>query len=179
MRIALIILLLAATPSFAQEDKAFPAMEAESLTHNMVSIPKDIEGKYSLICLAYSKRSEEDLGQWFSPIYNNFIRQSSDLFRINYDINTYFIPMFTGAKRPAYKKTMKKVQESVDPLIQPHVLFFEGTMAEYKKKLELDEADIPYFFILNPEGKIIHTARGKYTDKKMQEIVNALAPSLK
>ncbi|MCV9387078.1 mitochondrial ATPase complex subunit ATP10 [Reichenbachiella ulvae] len=178
MRLIVLFLLLTSFTTFAQVGDAFPDMETESLTHNIISIPEDIKGKYSLLCLAYSKKAEEDLTHWFSPIYNHFISEPQDLFSFNYDINAFFIPMFTGAKRPAYKKVMKKVQETVDPRIQPHVLFYEGTLVEYRTKLEFDDAKRPYFYVVDPEGKIIHATSGEYTDRKMQEIINALAPSL-
>ncbi|PIB34665.1 hypothetical protein BFP72_04190 [Reichenbachiella sp. 5M10] len=179
MRIILIVLLFTTFHSFGQVGDVFPDMTTESLTHEIIEIPEGTNGKYTLLCLAYSKKAEEDLGKWFSPIYNNFIHESTSPFVFHYDINTYFIPMFTGAKRPAYKKVMAKVQESVDPLIQPHVLFYEGTMVEYRTKLEFDSPKIPYFYILDTQGKVIFSTKGNYTDEKMQEIINALAPSLK
>ncbi|UXP32396.1 hypothetical protein N6H18_00205 [Reichenbachiella agarivorans] len=181
MRIIFFALLIISFNSLAQVGGVFPDMATESLTNNMIDLPSQIKGKYALIGLAYSKKAEEDLQHWFSPVYNNFIHKSEtpNPFKFEYDINTYFIPMLTGAKRPAYKNTMKKVQETVDPRLRPHVLFYEGTMNQYRNLLKLEESDLPYFFILDPDGVIIHTAQGRYTDKKMQEIINALAPSLK
>ncbi|MBU2912441.1 MULTISPECIES: hypothetical protein [Reichenbachiella] len=179
MRFITLVLLTISLNTYAQVGDPFPEMSTESLTHQLIEIPDHTMGKYTLLCIAYSKKAEEDLGKWFSPIYTNFIQKSTSPFAFHYDINTYFIPMFTGAKRPAYKKVMKKTQASVDPLIQPHVLFYEGTLIEYKTKLDFNDSKIPYFYILDPEGKIIHFTSGNYSDKKMQEVINALAPSLK
>ena len=99
---------------FSQEGNQFPTMEAESLSNQLVDIPKDLEGKYSLIGLAYSKQAEDFLKNWFEPIYNQFIYKNPTpgLFSFSFDVNCYFIPMFTGAKRPAYQKVMKKTPEN-------------------------------------------------------------------
>ena len=85
--------------------------------------------------------------------------------------------MFTGAKRPAYQKVMKKVQKTVDPKLQPHVLFYKGTINEYKKSLNFQGKDVPYFFLLDPEGKIVYTTAGKYGERKMREIIDKIDAS--
>ncbi|MGL1887794.1 MAG: hypothetical protein OCD76_14855 [Reichenbachiella sp.] len=175
-----LLALLLSLSCAAQIGDKFPEMNAESLNNQTLSLPDDLGNKYALICLAYSKKAEDDLSQWFSPIYNNFIYkpETQQLFRINYDIHTYFVPMFTGAKRSAYKSAMKKAKEKVDPLLRSNILFYEGTIKHYKNALNLTSDKLPYFYILNPEGEIIHSTSGTYSDAKMQEIVNALAPSL-
>ena len=66
-------MLCAASFLYGQIGNEFPEMEAESLTNQMVNIPADISGKYTLIGLAYSKKSEKDLKTWFNPTYNQFI----------------------------------------------------------------------------------------------------------
>jgi hypothetical protein len=165
--------------SLAQLNIQFPDLEGESLTHEMINIPKDIEGKYALIGLAFSKKSEKFLNSWFNPTYQQFINkpETPSLFAGNYDINVYFVPMFTGAKRPAYEKVMQKVSKTIDPKLYPHVLFYKGSLKEYKKTLDFDGKDLPYFYILDPSGKIIYSTNGFYSDRKMQEITAKLEPA--
>jgi hypothetical protein len=163
----------------AQLNIQFPDLEGESLTHEMINIPKDIEGKYALIGLAFSKKSEKFLNSWFNPAYQQFINkpETPSLFAGNYDVNVYFVPMFTGAKRPAYEKVMEKVSETIDPKLYPHVLFYKGSLKDYKKTLDFDGKDLPYFYILDPTGKIIYSTNGFYSDRKMQEITAKLEPA--
>lgn len=164
------------TSVHAQVGNPFPSMEGESLTNEIVAIPNDFDGKYTLIGLAFSKKSEKYLNSWFSPAYNQFIYkpETPSLFAVDYDVNVYFIPMFTGAKRPAYEKVMKKVSETIDERLYPHVLFYKGTLKEYKKALNFRGKDLPYFYILDPDGKIIYTTSGQYTDAKMRAIAEKL-----
>lgn len=160
----------------AQLGDQFPYMEAETLTNQLLNLPEDVQGKHTVIGLAYSKKSEKSLRSWFQPAYQQFIYkpETPSLFAGNYDVNCFFIPMFTGAKRIAYKKSMDKVKKDIDRRLLPHVLFYQGSLKDYKNKLGFDGKDVPYFFILDPDGKIVHATRGAYSDSKMQDILTAL-----
>lgn len=166
---------------FGQVGDPFPSLEGETLTNEIVSMPEAIKGKYSLIALAFSKKSEQDLQTWFQPIYSQFIEKPDPnaMFSFEYDLNVYMIPMFTGAKRAAYKKVMKKVKQSVDPKLQANILFYKGTIHHYKEALNFHGQDLPYFYVLDKDAKIIYTTSGKYTRKKMQEIIDAVEPASK
>lgn len=169
------------TAGYAQVGKSFPEMEGESLTNQIINIPADLKGKYSIIGLAYSKKSEDALKTWFEPAYYQFIHkpEKPSLFAGNYDVNVYFVPMFTGAKRPAYKAVMNKVRKTIDEKLLPYVLFYKGELKKYKKELNFKGNDVPYFFIIDKEGNIIHTTSGRYTDAKMSEITDYIEDAWK
>jgi hypothetical protein len=155
-------------------------METESLTHDFLTLPKDLSGKYSLIGLAYSKKAEDYLKGWFEPIFNQFIYKNPNPgpFDFSFDIHTYFIPMFTGAKRPAYQKVMNKMEKTVDKRLHANVLFYKGSLKEYKEALNFDGKDLPYFYVLDPKGKIVYATSGRYTREKMQEITDAVESAM-
>lgn len=175
-----VLLIVSSLSVSAQVGSTFPDMEAETLSNNFVKLPKDIAGKYSLIGLAYSKKAEDDLKGWFEPVYNQFIYKNPNpgLFDFSFDINAFFIPMFTGAKRPAYQKVMNKLKKTVDKRLQPNVLFYKGTLKHYKDALNFDGKDVPYFYVLDAKGKIVYTTFGRYTKKKMQEITDAVESAM-
>ena len=170
---------LAVNGAFAQTGQQFPEMEGESLTNEMLSIPQDLKGKYSIIGLAYSKKSESALKTWFEPAYYQFLHEPEQpsLFAGSYDVNLYFIPMFTGAKRPAYKAVMNKMKKSIDKKLLPYVLFYKGELKKYKNALDFKGNDVPYFFVLDKDGKIIYTTSGRYTETKMREIADQIEDS--
>ncbi len=174
--ICAILLTLFASSLFAQVGDIFPLIDGENLKNEFIKIPNDTKGKHTIVGIAYSKKAEADLKTWFSPAYNQFMREpdASSLFQIDYDVNLYFIPMFTGAKRPAYKAAMEKVKKTVDRRLEPYVLFYKGKIKDYEESLGFDEKNVPYFYILDPEGKIIHATKGRYSDRKMQEIVDLI-----
>ena len=77
--------------------KMFPGMEAETVEDKKVKLPDAVKGKYTLLGLAYSKKSEDELNTWFQPVFQKFIQKNKGIFEgFGYDVNVYFVPMFTG-----------------------------------------------------------------------------------
>jgi hypothetical protein len=167
---------LSAGLTFGQvEGQAFPQLTAETIDDLEVSLPDDVKGKYSLIGMAYSKKSEDDLNTWFSPVYNKFIREATGLFSsFQYDVNVYFVPMFTGVNAAATGTAKKKVSKNLDERLLPYILFYKGSLKPYKDALEFEKKDVPYLFVLDEEGTIIYATSGAYSDQKMTDIEEVL-----
>jgi len=171
--ISLFIVLLAfSSSSFAQViGKTFPEMDAETVEDKVISIPNDTKGKYTLLGLAYSKKSEDELNGWFSPVFNKFIQKTTGLMAsFGYDVNVYFIPMFTGVNAAATGTAKRKALKKVDPQLLPYILFYKGELKRFKDELDFEKKDIPYFFVLNPEGEIVFATSGSYSESKLDQI---------
>ena len=163
---------LIACPLLAQVNgKLFPTISGETMNDKVVKIPEDIKGKYSIIGLAYSRGAEDDLKTWLNPAYNTFINPNR---AFSYDINMYFVPIFTGTTQSLTSAAKKKVNAETDKEMQPHILFSEEKIRTLKKELAIEDKDIPYFFVLDKEGKIIHSTSGRFSAKKMEEIEDKL-----
>jgi hypothetical protein len=153
------------------EGKIFPDMTAETVDDKQVNLPKDTKGKYTLLGLAYSKKSEDELNSWFQPVFETFIQRTTGLMGgMGYDVNVYFVPMFTGVNAAATGTAKKKAAKNIDPQLLPYVLFYKGKLEPYKDALDFQHKDVPYFFVLNAEGKIIYATSGKFSDEKLEEI---------
>ena len=151
--------------------KMFPAMEVETVEDKKVNLPQDVKGKYTLLGLAYSKKSEDELNSWFQPVFEKYIQKTKGILAgFTYDVNVYFVPMFTGINAAATGTAKRKAIKNIDPQLLPYVLFYKGELKPYKETLEFDKKDVPYFFVLDPTGKIVHATIGKYTEDKMDEI---------
>jgi hypothetical protein len=151
--------------------KTFPVMEAETVEDKKVKLPGDVAGKYTLLGLAYSKKSEEELNSWFQPVFEKFIQKSKGLMSsFTYDVNVYFVPMFTGINAAATGTAKKKALKNIDPQLLPYILFYKGELKTYKEALDFEKRDIPYFFVLDTKGKIVYATSGEYTDQKMDEV---------
>lgn len=174
----LIVLLvcLACLPLHAQViGKLFPDMEAETIEDKKVNLPNDTKGKYTLLGLAYSKKSEDELNSWFSPVFNKFVRKAEGLLAgMGYDVNVFFVPMFTGVNAAATGTAKKKALKNTDPQLLPYILFYKGELKPYKEALDFEKRDIPYFFVLDPTGKIVYATSGAFTQTKLDEVEEAI-----
>ncbi|NJN42928.1 MAG: hypothetical protein HC811_12545 [Flammeovirgaceae bacterium] len=149
----------------------FPDMEAETVDDVKVILPEDTKGKYTLLGLAYSKKSEDELNSWFTPVFQKFIQKTNGLMAgFGYDVNVYFIPMFTGVNAAATGTAKKKAAKNIDPQLHPYILFYKGELKKYKEALDFEKKDIPYFFVLDPDGQIIFATSGAYSEDKMDDV---------
>jgi len=173
---ALMFALALTLTSFAQVvGKLFPAMTAETVEDKKVNLPADTKGKYTLLGLAYSKKSEDELSSWFNPIFSKFIQKTNGLMAgMGYDVNVYFVPMFTGVNAAATGTAKKKAIKNVDPQLLPYILFYKGELKTYKEALDFEKKDIPYFFVLDDTGKIVYATSGKFSTDKLDKIEESI-----
>jgi hypothetical protein len=151
--------------------KTFPDMTAQTVDDKKVNLPQDIKGKYTLLGLAYSKKSEDELSTWFNPVYSTFIQKPTGMMQaFTYDVNVYFVPMFTGINAAATGTAKRKAIRNVDLQLLPYILFYKGELKKYKDELDFERRDIPYFFVLDPDGKIVFATDGSYSDAKLESI---------
>jgi hypothetical protein len=146
-------------------------MQAETVEDKKVNLPAEVKGKYTLLGLAYSKKSEDELNTWFQPVFEKFIQKNKGLFEgFGYDVNVYFVPMFTGINAAATGTAKKKALKDIDPNLLPYILFYKGELKAYKEALDFEKKDVPYFFVLDKEGKILYATSGGYSEKKMEAV---------
>jgi len=151
--------------------KIFPIMETQTVEDKKVVLPDDVKGKYTLLGLAYSKKSEDELNTWFEPVFSKFVQKATGLMAgMGYDVNVYFVPMFTGINAAATGTAKKKAAKNMDPQLLPNILFYKGELKTYKEALDFEKRDIPYFFVLDPTGKIVYATSGAYTEDKMDKV---------
>jgi len=168
-------LILSAVVDAQVIGKVFPTMEAETVEDKKVVLPADTKGKYTLVGLAYSKKSEDDLNSWFQPVFEKFIQKTSGLMSgFGYDVNVYFVPMFTGVNAAATGTAKRKAIKNIDPQLLPYILFYKGELKPYKEALDFEKKDIPYFFVLDAEGKIVYATSGKFSTDKLDAVEEKL-----
>ena len=157
----------------SQNGVTFPDLSGENLNRQNVTLPKDCRGKKTILCMASSKKAEEDLITWQQPMYDKFIAKVG-MFDSEYDVNLYFIPMFTGINQPAYERAIKKLREDHQQPLYDYVLLFKGEMKIYESALKMTDDSKPYFFVLDKNGKVLLSTSGNFSEKKMEEIESSL-----
>ena len=178
-RISLLLFLIALSgSSFAQLGKPFPSIEGETVEDQEITIPEDTRGKYTLVGMAFSRKSDDALQSWFKPVYSRFLQDKGNagLFSdFAYDVHVYFVPMFGGIKKAAAGTAKRQTLKKVDAELHPHILFYKGEVGSYRDALQLEKKDEPYFFVLDKEGKIVYATSGAYSAKKMAEVERLLS----
>lgn len=157
----------------AQKGQIFPDLEGETLDGKTIVVPADTKNKLTIVGMAYSKKAEDALKSWYTPMYDKFILKRG-MFDDQYDVNFFFIPMYTGTKKMAYEISMNKMRESNRKDLYPYLLFYKGEMDAYLEVLNMEEKNLPYLFVIDQEGKVVYYAKGLFTDKKMEDLEEVL-----
>lgn len=139
-----------------------------------VNLPQT--GKVSLVALAYSQKSEEYLKNWRKPLFDLFIQApGTDLFDFEaYDANIKFVVLLTGAKKIGTKKVFTALEENVQPQWKEHIVVVKGKTLNDYEVLDLGKSkgarEIPYFFLMDKNGKIVYATSGAYTSQKQEDL---------
>jgi hypothetical protein len=155
----------------------FPKMECTSLEGKKVVLPTDHNGKKTVLGMAFSQKAEKELSGWFQPAYSAFIEKPDPNAIIptdSYDVNCYFVPVFSGVLQAAAGKAEKKMKEGLDKSLQSNVLLYKGKADDIKTSLKVTNTDSPWFFVVDTDGKVLYSTSGAYSEAKMEEIENIL-----
>lgn len=164
--------LVISLTSIAQNGKIFPKVQGTTLDDKSISLPFK-NNKYSVIAIAYNRDAETDLKKWLNPLYSMFIKKGEssnfDMAEI-YDVNFIFIPMISG-----FKKVADDFKKGTDKEFWPYILDTEKTdVKELQLLLQVTDNKIPYFYVLDKNGKIVETQSGKYSDDKIDKLEDAI-----
>lgn len=171
MRLSFVLPLLFTHASFAQQ--VFPTLLGETADGMNVQLPLSSPKEYTILGLGYSQKAQPALEEWFEPAYLRFVAKHG-LFAGAYDCDVFFVPLFTGLNKAAYEPSMKKFRKSASPEIVDHVVFSKADPETLKAALDLADKNIPYFFILDRSGRMVHRTQGNFTEEKMEAIEEVL-----
>jgi hypothetical protein len=158
---------------YAQVGSVFPTINGVSLTDKTMSLPTS-NGKQTIVAIAFNKGAEDELKKWLNPLYNAFIKKQNgstnmDIAEI-YDVNFVFIPMISG-----FKKIKEDFKSGTDKEFWQYIMDTEKTDIKAKQKLlEITDAKIPYFFVLDKDGKILNVQNGNFSEAKLDKLEDAL-----
>jgi len=158
---------------FGQTGEVFPEIDVMDLNNKALSLPEDIEGKFSLIGIAFSEDAQQDLYTWSQPVFSEFM-DDNNLSSLVYDPHVHLILMFTGANQLAYNKAKEQITEGTDESLTENIVLYKGSMESYRKTLKMKDRKKPYFFVLDKQGKIIYVTSGRYTMKALKEVGNLI-----
>jgi len=160
------VLALASAYTFAQ---SWPAMQTENLEGTTVQLPSDIQGKKTLIGLAFSQKAQDQFNSWLEPVYKQFIDKNG-FGAMVYDAHVYMTLMFNGAKSVALNKAKKQIKAATDRDYFPYILLYQGSYQDLKSALQVSNKNDFQLYVLDENGKILHHTSGRYTESKFDEM---------
>ena len=170
--VAAVLTVTIVSSAFAQT-ATFPPLEGEKADGGRVQLPDPAAKGFTVVGLAYGQKASPMLEEWAEPAFLRLVAKHG-LFAGTYEADVWFIPMFIGGNKAAYEPSMKRFRKSADPEVADHVLFYQGEIEVFEQALGLHSKDIPYFFVLDREGRIVHRAQGDFTDEKLEGIEEVL-----
>jgi len=166
-------LVIAALAVNAQKGETFPEIKGRALDGKDVALPFKNK-KYTVVAMAYHRGAEDELKKWLNPLYYTFVKKQKgttnfDMTEI-YDVNFIFVPMISG-----FKKFADDFKASTDKEFWPYIVDTEKTdINALKKKLGVTESKIPYFYVLDADGKIVEVQSGEYKEAKIGKMEEAI-----
>jgi hypothetical protein len=157
----------------AQVGKIFPAINGISLTDKSMSLPIK-NGKQTIVAIAFHKGAEDELKKWLNPLYYTFIKKPKGSTNIDmseiYDVNFVFIPMISG-----FKKIKEDFKNSTEKEFWGYIMDTEKTDIKAQQKLlNITDNKIPYFFVLDKDGKILEVQSGEFKEAKVDKLEDAV-----
>jgi hypothetical protein len=167
--IALCVLMNAS----AQKNLIFPKLVGHDLEGKAVEMPIVGTKKFTVVGLCYKRTAEEDLKTWIQPMYDVFVAKpkGTDYFDVAsyFDCNYFFIPLISG-----FKKAAADFKASTQPDLWKNIVDCDTDIKSIKGILKPTDDNVPYFYVLDLNGKIIEIVSGKYTEDKMDKIQEAI-----
>ncbi len=159
-------LLLLLVPILLSGQDTFQPLTGETSAGEIVTIPATGHTGLTVVGMAFGKQAGPLLEDWYAPAYLRFVAKHG-LFAGTYDAQVFFVPMFVGANKAAYDPSIRKFRKSANPEIVDHVVFFKGDADPYLQELGMKDKGIPYFFIIDGEGRVLHRTEGAFSDAKL------------
>jgi hypothetical protein len=149
--------------------QSLPEISGETVDNKTIKIPGELKGKFSLLCFASSQKAEADLESWLDPVYQKFIAKTG-LMDDMYDVNVYFIPVLTGTNVSFAASMKKKFKENSQADLHSHVLFCKENGKEILAALDMQKSEVPHFFLLDKDAKVVYRTSGRFTEDKFDKI---------
>jgi len=125
----------------------FPRWKAQTVEDKVRQLPNDVQGKYTLWVWRTPEKSEDELNTWFVPVFNKFIQKATGLLAgMGYDVNVYFVPMFTASMPQPTGNRQKEGDQKRRSPTPPYILFYNRRIGSRIKKRSILNGGYPYFF---------------------------------
>lgn len=138
------------------EGERFPTVKGKSLSGNEVVIPDDVEGEVVMVGVAFKREAQEMLDSW-THFFDVLCEGKKDI---------YELPMIEGSLWKIFSGFIDRGMKSGIPEEQhDKVITHYGDVSDFKERLEIEDDDLGYVFLLDEDGQILFKGEG-HADKE-------------
>ncbi len=124
----------------------FPELKTKNLSGDMVRLPDALNGKVTLILVAFERGAQEILDSWLVPF--------SEKFKSNEKIGFFEIPMLKGRWRLMAKFIDRGMRGGIPADKHKYIITYYGNINKYREKLSMEDTSTGYVFLTDKDGKI-------------------------
>ena len=130
-----------------------------------MTLPEAVKGKVALVCIAFIRSAQGMIDSWAQPFEQEFGKDS----------------MFTVYEVPMINKSWKVLSWMIDAgmrggiPVEKHdeVVTFYGEYSGYQEALGMENTNLAYVFLLDPEGIVRWKGQGYASFETEKELLNA------
>jgi hypothetical protein len=130
----------------------FPEITSKSLAGNVVTFPGTLDGKVTLICIAFVRSAQNMIDSWAQLFERKFGKDSR--FAI------YEIPMINKAWKIVSWVIDSGMRSGISVEKHDNVVTFYGDYSGYQKILGMEDTNLAYVFLLDQMGIIRWKGQG-------------------
>jgi hypothetical protein len=141
-------------------------IKAKTLAKNELTLPQDMAGKPTVICIAFEGDAQTLIDTWAAPILAKYPDGA---------VNYYEIPMINWGYKFARGMIDGGMRGGVPEKLHNNVATYYGSLGGYKKTLLIDDTKTAYLFLLDKTGVIQYVADNAADTEKLTALYAAIA----
>lgn len=148
------------------ELEKFPQLKAKSLKKEKITFPDDLTNEINILILVFQQDAQRLVDTWAKIILSEFEPQTN--------ISYYEVPMVSTLYIPIAWQVDNWMRAGIPEQYHDNTTTFYGNRSPYFKKLNMDEKDSCYLFIVDQSGYIQFRTEGARTSEKETAFRNAI-----
>lgn len=150
----------------------FPTVAGTNLLRQKVTLPRDLKGKLNVLFVPFQQWQQDEVDTW--------VPFAQELELQNTDLAYYELP--TIQNRDILSRTF--INEGMragipNPKTRERTVTLYLDKGPFRQTLEMPDEDHIYILVVNRQGEVLHSARGRYTaeaGERLSQRIRELMP---
>ncbi len=157
--------VLAQTPPSPQppDSTQIPAIHADTLAGEHVSLPADLHGKSAILVLGFAKDARTQVSDWGKRLATDYFTSSTVLF--------YEMPVIAGVPRLLRGLVLRQIAAEVSDRGKHHFLPIPDNEPRWRALAHVTDPNQAYLLLVSSTGKVQWTTSGPLTPAAYQAVI--------